>query len=226
MSIQQITDAPAGFLKSQKITSLATTTPGATDYYFNVQRIEGLNVTHLGWGTVNAITLTLSFWVKSSLTGSFSGAFGNASFTRSYPFSYTISSANTWEQKTVTVPGDTTGTWATDTSTGVQVLFDLGSGSSRAGTANTWSANDYRKVTGSVNVIGTNGATFYITGVQLEQGSTATPFERRPYGMELGLCQRYLPGVVAESNAHQIGIATVGSSTSAVVNIPFQVTPE
>jgi hypothetical protein len=191
MSVQQVTDAPAGFVKSQKITSLAATTPSSTDYYFNCQRIEGFNVADFGWGTASAATVTLSFWVKSSLTGSFSGAFGNASFSRSYPFSYTISAANTWEQKTVTVAGDTTGTWATDNSTGIQVVFDLGSGSSRAGAANTWSANDYRKVTGSVNLIGTNGATFYITGVQLEKGSTATSFDVRPYGTELALCQRY-----------------------------------
>jgi len=191
LSIQQVTDAPTGFINSQKITSLAATTPASGDYYFNCQRIEGFNVSDLMYGTANALTTTLSFWVKSSLTGSFSGAFGNASFSRSYPFSYTISSANTWEQKTVTVAGDTTGTWATDNSTGLQVVFDLGSGTTRAGTANTWSANDYRKVTGSVNLIGTNGATFYITGVQLEVGSTATSFDYRPYGTELALCQRY-----------------------------------
>jgi hypothetical protein len=191
MSVQQVTDAPAGFVKSQKITSLAATTPSSTDYYFNCQRIEGFNVADFGWGTASAATVTLSFWVKSSLTGSFSGAFGNASFSRSYPFSYTISAANTWEQKTVTVAGDTTGTWATDNSTGIQVVFDLGSGSSRAGAANVWSANDYRKVTGSVSVVGTNGATWYVTGVQLEKGSTATSFDYRPYGTELALCQRY-----------------------------------
>lgn len=191
MTLQQVTDAPAGFTKSQKITSLAATAPASTDYYFSAQRIEGFNVADLAWGTASAATVTLSFWVKSSLTGSFSGAFGNASFSRSYPFSYTISAANTWEQKTITVAGDTTGTWATDNSTGLQVLFDLGSGTSRAGAANTWSANDYRKVTGSVNLIGTNGATFYITGVQLEKGSTATSFDYRPYGTELALCQRY-----------------------------------
>ena len=191
LSIQQVTDAPTGFINSQKITSLAATTPASGDYYFNCQRIEGFNVSDLMYGTANALTTTLSFWVKSSLTGSFSGAFGNASFSRSYPFSYTISSANTWEQKTVTVAGDTTGTWATDNSTGLQVVFDLGSGTTRAGTANTWSANDYRKVTGSVNLIGTNGATLFLTGVQLEVGTQATSFEYRQVGTELSLCQRY-----------------------------------
>ena len=201
LAVQQVTDGPtgSGFVKSQKITSQAATTPGSTDYYFNCQRIEGFNVADLGWGTASAVSVTLSFWVKSSLTGSFSGAFGNTSFTRSYPFSYTINSANTWEYKTVTVGGDTTGTWATDNTAGLQVVFDLGSGSSRAGTVNTWSGNDYRKVTSSVNLIGTSGATWFVTGVQLERGSTASSFEYRPYGTELFLCQRYYERLEAQS---------------------------
>ena len=222
MSVQQVSDAPTGFVKSQKITSLAATTPSSTDYYFDVQRIEGLNVSDLAWGTASAATVTLSFWVKSSLTGSFSGAFGNTSFSRSYPFSYTINAANTWEQKTVTVAGDTSGTWATDTSTGLQVLFDLGSGSSRAGTANTWSGSDYRKVTGSVSLINTLNATIQFTGVQLEKGSTATSFDYRPYGTELALCQRYLPAIPLSPQYNGAGQwfgATVG-----VVQLPLPVT--
>jgi hypothetical protein len=216
MSVQQVTDAPAGFVKSQKITSLAATTPSSTDYYFNCQRIEGFNVADFGWGTASAATVTLSFWVKSSLTGSFSGAFGNASFSRSYPFSYTISAANTWEQKTVTVAGDTTGTWATDNSTGIQVVFDLGSGSSRAGAANVWSANDYRKVTGSVSVVGTNGATWYVTGVQLEKGSTATSFDYRPFGTELALCQRYFELFTQPSAAYLLSGEFAGAGNNAL----------
>jgi hypothetical protein len=216
-SVQQVTDAPTGFVKSQKITSLAATTAGANDYYFTCQRIEGFNVADFGWGTASAATVTLSFWVKSSLTGSFSGAFGNDSFNRSYPFSYTISAANTWEQKTVTVAGDTTGTWATDNSTGIQVVFDLGSGSSRAGAANVWSANDYRKVTGSVSVVGTSGATFYITGVQLEKGSTATSFDYRPYGTELALCQRYFQKVTG-----MMGSGQATTTVSSVINFSVE----
>ena len=225
MSVQRVADAPSGFTYSQKITSLAATTPGSTDYYFDCQRIEGFNVADLAWGTASAATVTLSFWVKSSLTGSFSGAFGNASFSRSYPFSYTISAANTWEQKTITVSGDTTGTWATDNSTGLQVVFDLGSGTSRAGTANTWSANDYRKVTGSVNLIGTNAATLYITGVQLEKGSTATSFDYRPYGTELALCQRYFEksyniGTVPGTNTTTgiAGYIVMANTTTSLAN--------
>ena len=223
MSVQQVSDAPTGLVKSQKITCLVATTPSSTDYYFDVQRIEGLNVSDLAWGTASAATVTLSFWVKSSLTGSFSGAFGNTLFSRSYPFSYTINAANTWEQKTVTVAGDTSGTWATDTSIGLQVLFDLGSGSSRAGTANTWSSNDYRKVTGSVSLINTLNATIQFTGVQLEKGSTATSFDYRPYGTELALCQRYFVELFGGTNAYQsMGLADTYSTTqgSYVLYLP------
>jgi len=111
---------------------------------------------------------------------------------RSYPFSYTINSANTWEQKSVTIAGDTTGTWVTDSSgAGIYVSFSLGSGTTYSGTANTWAGTYYVQPTGSVSLVGTNGATLYITGVQLEKGSTATSFDYRPYGTELALCQRY-----------------------------------
>jgi hypothetical protein len=221
MSVQQVTDAPAGFAKSQKITSLAATSPASTDYYFDCQRIEGFNVADFGWGTANAKTLTLSFWVNSSLTGTFSGAFGNASFNRSYVFTYSVSAANTWEQKTVTVTGDTTGTWATDNSTGLQVVFDLGSGSSRAGTAGSWSANDYRKATGSVSVIGTLNATWYITGVQLEVGSVATPFERRPFGTELALCQRYFEKSFPIGTAPADNINTTAANTTQFLTTSY-----
>jgi hypothetical protein len=161
------------------------------DTFLIAQSIEGFNVSDLAWGTANAQTVTLSFWVRSSLTGTFGGALTNAGQNRSYPFSYTISSANTFEYKTVTITGDTTGTWATDNSTGITVRFGLGSGATYSGTAGAWAAGNLVQPTGSVSVVGTNGATFYITGVQLEKGSTATSFDYRPYGTELALCQRY-----------------------------------
>ena len=182
---------PSRFTNSLRVTSSAATTPGSADYYFVCQRIEGFNAADLGFGSASAQSITVSFWVRSSLTGTFSGSIGNTSFTRAYPFTYSISSANTWEQKSVTIPGDTSGTWATDNTSGLQVVFDLGSGSSRQGTAGAWTSSDHRAVTGSVQVVATNGATFYITGVQLEAGSVATPFERRSYGQELSLCERY-----------------------------------
>ncbi len=162
---------PAGFTNYLGITSQSAYSITSSDNFSVLQQIEGFNVADLGWGTANAQTVTLSFLVRSSLTGTFGGAFSNAGVTRSYPFSYTISSANTWELKSVTVAGDTSGTWATDNTCGIRVWFGLGAGSTYSGTAGAWAAADLRSATGAVSVVGTNGATFYITGVQLEAGS-------------------------------------------------------
>ena len=183
---------PAGFTNYLGVTSLAATSVGAGDYYFIAQYIEGFNSADLNWGTANAKTITVSFWVRSSLTGTFGGSILNATNSRSYPFSFTINSANTWEYETITIAGDTSGTWVGATN-GVGLYFELslGMGSTYSGTAGSWSGNQYWSTTGATSVVGTNGATFYITGVQLEVGSTATSFDYRPYGTELALCQRY-----------------------------------
>ena len=189
---QQSSTAPAGFVKSLLLTvTSADTSLGATQYAFLTQPIEGFNIADLGWGTANAQTITISFWVRSSLTGTFGGALRNDSGSRSYPFTYTISSANTFEYKTITITGDTTGTWETTNLSGILLSFGLGVGSTYSGTAGAWAAGNYLSATGATSVVGTNGATFYITGVQLEKGSTATSFDYRPYGTELALCQRY-----------------------------------
>ena len=193
-SIQQNADSvtpPAGYSKYLGVTSLSGYSVLAADYFFVTQRIEGFNTIDLGFGTANASNITLSFFVRSSLTGTFGGALNNTAATRSYPFTYTISVANTWEQKSITIAGDTTGTWATDNTAGINILLGLGVGSTYSGTAGSWSANTYLSATGATSIVGTNGATFYITGVQLEKGSTATSFDYRPYGTELALCQRY-----------------------------------
>jgi hypothetical protein len=191
-TIQRSTTAPVGFVNSLLATvTTADASIGASQFYILKHGIEGLNVADLNWGTANASTVTLSFWVRSSLTGTFSGSLANASYNRAYPFTYTINSANTWEQKSITIAGDTTGTWATDNTAGINLYFDLGSGSSNKGTAGAWTGTGLIGVTGSVNLIGTSGATLNITGVQLEKGSTATSFDYRPYGTELMLCQRY-----------------------------------
>ena len=190
-TVQQSSTAPAGFTNSTLITSTSAYTASGTDLFLFMQYIEGYNVADLGWGTANAQTVTLSFWVRSSLTGTFGGALVNGAEDRNYPFTYTISSANTFEYKTITIAGDTSGTWLKTNGLGMEVNFGIGAGSTYSGTAGAWAAGAKFTATGATSVVGTNGATFYITGVQLEKGSTATSFDYRPYGTELALCQRY-----------------------------------
>jgi len=194
-TLQQSSVVPAGFNNSIVATVTTASTPSTGQSYTLLQHIEGFNIADFGFGTANAQTITLSFWVRSSLTGTFGGSLRNDGANRAYPFSYTISSANTWEQKTITIPGDTTGTWATNNSIGIRLAFSLGAGADRLGTPGSWTSNGFSGATGQTNLISTSGATFNITGVQLEAGSVATPFERRPYGTELALCQRYLERV-------------------------------
>jgi hypothetical protein len=193
-SVQQSSVAPTGFNFSMLCTSLSAYSLGTNDNFEMFQLIEGFNTADLGWGTANAQTVTLSFWVRSSLTGTFGGSLQNSAFNRSYPFSYVINSANTWEQKSITVTGDTTGTWIGATNgAGLVLCIGLGSGSGRSGTAGAWAGSTFYNATGATSVVGTNGATFYITGVQLERGTQATTFTTAggSYGTELALCQRY-----------------------------------
>ena len=204
-SVQQNAGAvtpPAGFTNYLGATSLSAYSVAATDQYALRQLIEGFNVADLAYGTANAATITLSFWVRSSLTGTFGGALYNQANDKSYVFSYTISAANTWQRISITVPGDTATALATNNSASLLINLSIGYGTtfSRSFTG-TWVSGFFGSVTGATSVVGTNGATFYITGVQLERNTTATPFEWIPYGMELMLCQRYywknLPGAGA-----------------------------
>lgn len=192
---------PAGFNDYLGVTSLTAYSVTSSDSFSLGQSIEGFNTADLGWGTANAKTVTLSFWVRSSLTGTFGGSIRNSDVNRSYPFTYTISAANTWEQKSVTVAGETSGTWLTTNGVGIRVGFGLGQGSTFSGTAGAWASSNFNNATGATSVVGTNGATFYITGVQLEAGSTATSFEYRNYQQELAMCQRYFASTFSQGTA-------------------------
>ena len=183
---------PVGFSNYLGVTSSSAYSITSTDYFWISQKIEGFNVADLGWGTANAKTVTVSFQVYSSLTGTFGGCVQNPAQTRSYPISYSIPTANTWTSISITIPGDTSGTWVGATNAAaINLVFSLGMGSAYSGTANAWASAAYESSTGATSVVGTNGATFYITGVQLEVGSQATSFDFRSYGTELALCQRY-----------------------------------
>jgi len=212
-SFDQTTTAPTGFTNSMLVTSLSAYSVAAGDVVTYRQQIEGFNIADLGWGTASAATITVSFWVRSSLTGTFGGSVKNGGSTRSYPFTYTISVADTWEQKTVIIAGDTTGTWPTDNTSGLILSFGLGVGSTTSGTAGAWAGANYNSATGATSVVGTNGATFYITGVQLEKGSTATSFDYRPYGTELALCQRYFWKIGGTAAYEQIAMGLVDATT-------------
>ena len=221
-SVQQSSTAPAGFNNSLLITSSSAYTVGAADYFAMCQPIEGYNIADLGFGTANAKTVTISFWVRSSVTGTYSAVIVNQNDTRVYPFTYTINSANTFEYKTVTIPGDTTGTWLTTNGAGIRVNFYIGLGTNFQGAVNAWNGGTIYGASGTTNLVSTNGATLYLTGVQLEVGSTATSFDYRPYGTELSLCQRYYetsynqgstPQVVPTNTANSYTFLSSGSNT-------------
>lgn len=207
---------PIGFSNYLGVTSTSAYSVVSGDLFSLNQPIEGFNTADLAWGTANAKTVTLSFWVYSSLTGTFGGSILNNAYNRSYPFTYTVSSANTWTQISITIAGDTTGTWVGATNgVGLRINFSLGTGSTYSGTAGSWSGSQYWSATGATSVVGTSGATFYITGVQLEKGSTATSFDYRPYGTELMLCQRYY------EQSYDIGTVAGTASTNASANYVY-----
>jgi hypothetical protein len=229
LTAQQSTTAPVGFTQSNLITSSSAYAVGASEVFLFRQKVEGYNVADLGWGTVNAKTVTVSFWVRSSLTGTFGGAVRNENQDRSFPFSYTISTANTFEYKSVTIAGDTSGTWVRTNGTGIELNFSVGSGSTVSNTAGSWYAGSFTSVTGATSVVGTSGATFYITGVQLEKGTQATEFDYRDFGRELALCQRYYFKMQATSVNAFFGVGFCDSTTSAYgytyFPVPMRIAP-
>jgi hypothetical protein len=217
--LQQSTTAPAGFANSTLLTVTSASTPSGNDYYIFMQPIEGFNVADLSFGSASAQTVTLSFWVRSSVTGTFAGALRNSAENRAYPFTYTISSANTFEYKTITIAGDTSGTWLTTNGRGITLNLSLGGAGTSLATANAWSASGATGATGQTNWIATAASTFYITGVQLEKGATATAFDYRSYGTELGLCQRYYFAYAVPATCPQ-GFGAMQSTTAARIIFP------
>ena len=217
---RQSSVVPNGFAYAMKVTSTSAYSILSTDEFEWMTHIEGSLISDFAWGTSSAKTVTLSFWVNSSLTGTFGGSFNNQAHNRSYAFSYTINNANTWERKTITVAGDTTGTWINDSSGyGIELLFSLGAGSTKIGTAGSWGSTFLRGVTGQVNLVANNAATWYITGIQLEVGSVATSFSRTggTYQGELTACQYYCRksfpiGTAPANNAGGGGAVTVGNA--------------
>jgi hypothetical protein len=225
-SVQRSTTAPAGFANSLLFTVTSADSSLGTNQYAGIrQAIEGFNVADLNWGTANAKTFTLSFWVRSSVTGTYGGVLRNSAATRNYPFSYTINSADTWEQKSITVAGDTTGTWLTTNGTGIELWLTVALASNIAGTAGSWSSSVVLGVTGQTNIMATNGATWYITGVQLEVGSTATSFDTRSYGTELQLCQRYYQAFFGPVLAGIGNSTTNANGTVVPLFVPLRASP-
>lgn len=227
---------PPGFTNAVQFTSTGNNTPPEYSFTTFQQKIEGNMIPDLAFGTANAKTLSLSFWTKSSLTGTFSGAIIGPAASRSYPFTYTITAANTWEYKTVVIPGYTSGgTWYTDIQAGLMLTFNLGTGSIGSGTANVWQSGSKLSATGTVNLSATSGASWAITGVQLEASPAATAFDWRPHTTELQLCQRYYchsfaDGVAPanaipyQNNTMAGGMTTYGANNGYINQINFPVT--
>jgi hypothetical protein len=219
-TVAQDSEAPAGFHKSLKATNtVVDSSIAAGDRAAIIYRMEGNDAARFAFGGSDAKTVTLSFYVRSSITGTHGGALGNGSDNRAYPFTYTISSADTWERKSITIAGDTTGTWATDTTRSLQIVWGLGVGSTNSGTAGEWAAADYNSATGATTAfLTTLNATWYLTGVQLEEGSTATDFEHKSFLQEFTACSRYFQLVP------QVGLAYAGATTTVDTCCPFRTT--
>ena len=232
-TVEQSTDTPVGlgFTNSLKFTTTsADSSVAATDRVAMIYRMEGYDAASLEFGTANAKTITISFYVKSSITGTHGGAVGNGSDNRAYPFTYTISSADTWERKSITIAGDTTGTWATNNTRSLQIAWGLGVGSQFSGTAGAWEAADRNSATGATTgVLTTVNATWFITGIQLEVGSSASDFEHRPFAEELNSCYRYFYKIIRTDPYGEFLVIRTYSTTQGtgvmILPVPMRVQP-
>jgi len=219
---------PPGLQSYIGMTVASAYTITSADTFYISQAIEAYNIADFAWGTANARSITFSFWVYSSITGLFGGAVINSgaiSPRRTYCFSYTIPSANTWTYVTITIPGDTTGTWyQNNNGVGMYVVLSYGMGSANSITGGSFQSSNALSVTGATSILGTLGAVFYTTGWQIEKAGAATPFEIRQYGTELALCQRYYYRHTSSGTYTQFGVGVCGSSTNILVNVPLPVT--
>lgn len=220
---QQVSDAPAGFVNSLKVTATtATGSVGAGQYYVITQFIEGYNTADLNWGSANAQSVMVSFWVKASTTGQYSCTLYNSGASRINPQPFTISSANTWEYKTVKFTGDTTGTWLTTNGRGIVLNFYMVLGSNYLGAAG-WNGSSIYGVTGQSNAFATIGNTFQVTGCQFEAGVSATTFDYRAYTIEEQLCLRYFYKAVPTVGNGPYGFGYCVAGNYGQVNIQFPV---
>jgi len=225
-SVIQSSTSAANFSTSVLLTVTTTAAPSGTEFYGLEQDVEGYNMADFGWGTANAQSVTVSFQVRSSLTGTYCVSLRNNGASRSYVAEFTVNAANTFETKTITIEGDTSGTWLTTNGAGILFMVCLGSGSTREGTASSWQSSNIVATSNQVDWINTSSATFFITGVQLEKGSTATSFDYRPYETELALCQRYFiafTNTVFGGSNNRIAAGSGASSTVVRFGFPFPV---
>ena len=201
LNVEQSTTAPTGFKNSLKVTvSSADSSLSADQRAYLLTKIEGNRVAQLAFGTSDARKITLAFYIRASVTGTFSGSITNEAENRSFPFTYIINSVDTWERKVVNIDADTSGTWDTDNTTGLEIYFSLGMGSTYSGTAGSWAGAQYFAATGATNLIATNAATWHLTGLQLEVGefdSTSVPsFPFESFSNSLLKCQRYYKEII------------------------------
>lgn len=221
LSGQQITTTlnSLGVTHAVRYTVLSQYTPVSTDLFYSYIGIEGLNLAHLQFGTVNASPVSLQFKVRSSVTGTFSGGLTNAAINRSYPFSFAVIANTDTLVKIENIPGDTTGTWPITNTAGAYLQFDLGNGTNYKSSANSWQAGAFLGVTGATNFVSqANGSTFDVSDVQFEKGTYCTTFERKLYGDVLRSCQRHYETGVSYWDGYQLINAPVGQKTQYIVS--------
>jgi len=223
---------PSGFSYYLGVKPSTAASTAATDCWYMQQLIEGYNINDLAWGTASAKTITISFWVYSNIIGTYGGFLANNAANRCYVYSYTINTANTWQQISITIPGDTSGTWTQSNGNGMFMTLCFGAGSNYTTTAGSWGGTLYRAPTGQTSIMGSTSNVFYFTGVQLEVGSVATGFDYRDFGRELILCQRYFEKsfsysvpVGSGSTGVQTFFRSYNQSTSfMIISAPMKVT--